>query len=126
MALNASSDAATSLAVAPASNSASAYQITRPRWYNKAEVAIIVLLCQRLRMIDLKGVEHMLDAAPKFAKEDPVREPVRSLKLQRDVWQRALYLSKAAPGANFRTVIQRHPRVRRVFRVKDGARELRT
>ncbi|CBN79829.1 expressed unknown protein [Ectocarpus siliculosus] len=99
MALNASSDAATSLAVAPTSNSASGYQITRPRWYNKAEVAIIVLLCQRLRMIDLKGVEHMLDAAPKFAKEDP-----------RDVWQRALYLSKAAPGANFRTVIQRHPR----------------
>ncbi|CAM9696131.1 unnamed protein product, partial [Ectocarpus sp. 12 AP-2014] len=99
MPLNASSDVATSLAVAPASNSASAYQITRPRWYNKAEVAIIVLLCQRLRMIDLKGVEHMLDAAPKFAKEDP-----------RDVWQRALYLSKAAPGANFRTVIQRHPR----------------
>ncbi|CAM9212190.1 unnamed protein product [Ectocarpus fasciculatus] len=98
VALNSSSDAATSLA-APVNNSASAYQITRPRWYNKAEVAIIVLLCQRLRMLDLKGVEHMLDAAPKFAKEDP-----------REVWQRALYLSKAAPGANFRTVIQRHPR----------------
>ncbi|CAM9339581.1 unnamed protein product [Hapterophycus canaliculatus] len=50
-------------------------------------------------MLDLKGVEHMLDAASAFAKEDP-----------RDVWQRALFLSKAAPGANFRTVIQRHPR----------------
>lgn len=81
VALNASSDAAASLA-APSNNSASAYQITRPRWYNKAEVAIIVLLCQRLRMIDLKGVEHMLDAAPKFAKEDPVREPVRSRKVR--------------------------------------------
>lgn len=50
----------------------SPYQITRPRWYNKNEVAIIVLLCQRLNMLDLKGVEHMLDAHKKFAKEDPV------------------------------------------------------
>lgn len=54
------------------------YQITRPRWYNKAEVAIIVLLCQRLRMLDLKGVEHMLDAASAFAKENPVSVPVRT------------------------------------------------
>ncbi|CAM9883799.1 unnamed protein product [Scytosiphon promiscuus] len=86
-------------ALAERKEPASAYQITRPRWYNKAEVAIIVLLCQRLQMLDLKGVEHMLDAASAFAKEDP-----------RNVWQRALFLSKAAPGANFRTVIQRHPR----------------
>lgn len=52
--------------------SPSPYQITRPRWYNKNEVAIIVLLCQRLNMLDLKGVEHMLDAQKNFAKQDPV------------------------------------------------------
>ncbi len=50
----------------------SPYQITRPRWYNKAEVAIIVLLCQRLRMLDLKGVERMLDDQKSFSKEAPV------------------------------------------------------
>lgn len=31
--------------------------------------------------------------------------------LQRDVWERALFIKASAPGANFRTVIQRHPRV---------------
>lgn len=31
---------------------------------------------------------------------------------QREIWERALFLKAAAPGANFRTVIQRHPRVR--------------
>ena len=32
---------------------------------------------------------------------------------QEDVWLRAVFLMKIAPGANFRTVIQRHPRVRK-------------
>lgn len=152
----------------------SPYQITRPRWYSKKEVAIIVLLCQRLRMLDLKGVERMLDAQKSFSKEDPVSLLVldrvfcrmdmwtqlllhvdgnsshycstsghvllgecgvislslrilfptavlsvyffrtlspRVLVLQRDVWERALFLKAAVPEANFRTVIQRHPRV---------------
>lgn len=61
-----------STALAETKKPAGAYQIKRPRWYNKSEVAIIVLLCQRLRMIDLKGVEHMLDAQKAFAKQDPV------------------------------------------------------
>lgn len=59
-------------ALAESKKPASAYQITRPRWYNKSEVAIIVLLCQRLRIIDLKGVEHMLDAQKAFSKQNPV------------------------------------------------------
>lgn len=59
-------------ALAESKKPAGAYQITRPRWYNKSEVAIIVLLCQRLRMVDLKGVEHMLDAQKGFSKQDPV------------------------------------------------------
>lgn len=32
-------------------------------------------------------------------------------RFQRDVLHRALFLMRVAPGANFRTVIQRHPRV---------------
>lgn len=63
----------------------SPYQITRPRWYNKNEVAIIVLLCQRLNMLDLKGVEHMLDAQKKFAKEDPVSPIANFLCLQQRI-----------------------------------------
>lgn len=59
-------------ALAESKKSPSPFQIQRPRWYNKNEVAIIVLLCQRLNMLDLKGVEHMLDAQKNFAKEDPV------------------------------------------------------
>lgn len=58
--------------LAETKKSPSPFQIQRPRWYNKNEVAIIVLLCQRLNMLDLKGVEHMLDAQKTFAKEDPV------------------------------------------------------
>eukprot|EP00903_Cladosiphon_okamuranus_P010722 g10134.t1 len=85
--------------LAESKQSPSPFQIQRPRWYNKNEVAIIVLLCKRLNMLDLKGVEHMLDAQKNFAKQDP-----------RDVWERALFIKTAAPGANFRTVIQRHPR----------------
>lgn len=61
---------ATSLA--ESKKSPTSFQIQRPRWYNKNEVAIIVLLCQRLNMLDLKGVEHMLDAQKKFAEQDPV------------------------------------------------------
>eukprot|EP00752_Nemacystus_decipiens_P010673 g9504.t1 len=85
--------------LAESKTSPSPFQIQRPRWYNKNEVAIIVLLCQRLNMLDLKGVEHMLDAQKTFAKQDP-----------RDVWERAKFIKAATPGANFRTVIQRHPR----------------
>lgn len=59
-------------ALAESKQSPSPFQIQRPRWYNKNEVAIIVLLCQRLNMLDLKGVEHMLDAQKNYAKEDPV------------------------------------------------------
>lgn len=59
--------------LAESKKSPSPFQIQRPRWYNKNEVAIIVLLCQRLNMLDLKGVEHMLDAQKNFAKQDPVR-----------------------------------------------------
>lgn len=48
------------------------YQITRPRWYNKAEAAVIVLLVQRLRLLDVRGVEHMLEATEAFREVDPV------------------------------------------------------
>lgn len=58
--------------LAESKKSPSPFQIQRPRWYNKNEVAIIVLLVQRLNMLDLKGVEHMLDAQKTFAKQDPV------------------------------------------------------
>lgn len=52
--------------------SASPYQIARPRWYNKAEAAVIVLLVQRLRLVDVRGVEHMLETTDAFRKQDPV------------------------------------------------------
>lgn len=64
----------------------SPYQITRPRWYNKHEVAIIVLLCQRLRMLDLKGVERMLDAQKAFSKEDPVSRAFGRMFCDISVW----------------------------------------
>ena len=38
---------ANTTALAESKTPAGAYQITRPRWYNKAEVAIILLLVQR-------------------------------------------------------------------------------
>lgn len=50
-------------------------QINRPRWYNKAEATIIVLLVHRLRLLDVRGVEHMLEATEDFRKEEPVSEP---------------------------------------------------
>lgn len=52
----------------PASN----YQITRPRWYNKNEAGIIVLLVQRLRLLDVRGVEHMLEAVDAYREVDTV------------------------------------------------------
>lgn len=71
LALNGSSPIdATSLA--ESKKPVGAYQITRPRWYNKAEAAVIVLLVQRLRLLDVRGVEHMLEATDDFRKQDPV------------------------------------------------------
>lgn len=52
-----------------------AYQITRPRWYNRAEATIIVLLVKRLQMLDVRGVEHMLESAQGYRKADPVSNP---------------------------------------------------
>ncbi|CAM9163518.1 unnamed protein product, partial [Ascophyllum nodosum] len=109
---------ANTTALAESKTPAGAYQITRPRWYNKAEVAIILLLVQRLRLLDVRGVEHMLEATEDFRKQDP-----------RDVMQRAMFLMKMAPGANFRTVIRRHPRtllvpvhkMQRVFNIISSA-----
>lgn len=60
-------------ALAESKKPVGAYQITRPRWYNKAEAAVIVLLVQRLRLLDVRGVEHMLEATDDFRKQDPVR-----------------------------------------------------
>lgn len=48
------------------------YQITRPRWYNKAEATIIVLLVQRLQLLDARGVEHMLESVPNYRNANPV------------------------------------------------------
>lgn len=48
-------------------------QIARPRWYNKAEAAVIVLLVQRLRLLDARGVEHMLESTDGYRKVNPVR-----------------------------------------------------
>ena len=66
-------------AIAESKKPVGAYQITRPRWYNKAEAAVIVLLVQRLRLLDVRGVEHMLEATDDFRKQDPVRTSVQSV-----------------------------------------------
>lgn len=63
-----------SLNLADSKNAMDTYQISRPRWYNKAEAAIIVLLVQRLRMLDVRGVEHMLEATDAYREQDPVSE----------------------------------------------------
>ena len=72
LALNESSSRIDAMALAESKKPVGAYQITRPRWYNKAEAAVIVLLVQRLRLLDVRGVEHMLEATDDFRKEDPV------------------------------------------------------
>lgn len=53
-------------------SSVDTYQITRPRWYNKAEATIIVLLVQRLQLLDARGVEHMLESTQDYRKSNPV------------------------------------------------------
>lgn len=72
LALNESSSRIDATALAESKKPVGAYQITRPRWYNKAEAAVIVLLVQRLRLLDVRGVEHMLEATDDFRKQDPV------------------------------------------------------
>lgn len=70
LALNGSLIDATALA--ESKTAVGAYQITRPRWYNRAEAAVIVLLVQELRLLDVRGVEHMLEATDAFRKQDAV------------------------------------------------------
>lgn len=70
MALNGSLVDSTILA--GGNKTAGTYQITRPRWYSKTEAAIIVLLVKKLRLLDVRGVENMLETTEAFRKEDPV------------------------------------------------------
>lgn len=66
---------ATALAESFPSDAANAgdYQINRPRWYNQNEAAVIVLLVYKLRLLDARSVEHMLEEVSAYRKINPVR-----------------------------------------------------
>lgn len=71
-------------------------QINRPRWYNKAEATIIVLLVHRLRLLDIRGVEHMLETTEDFRKEEPVSETYDQPKPSG--WISLIYAAKPVLG----------------------------